>query len=295
LTIGDKVRLVDRARHEFGLPRALAAAELARSTWYHRQHQVAYAQKHAELKGPLLAIAETFPEYGYRRAADELSERLGIQVNSKVMQRLNGLWGLAMLSKRPQPKPSAIRRTIAAVGNRANLVQALDEIGPFEVLYTDFTELIYQSGRAWLMPIIDHHTKLWLSWALGAAVTDLALEAWDDAKTMLNRLGAPCEGLIMHHDRDPVYTSHDWVKQLLVKDGVRLSYALHGAKDNPEMESFNSRFKCENRSLIADAGSLEDLRALVAERHVRYNQRRKHSTLENQSPWVYIQGLKLKR
>lgn len=42
----------------------------------------------------------------------------------------------------------------------------------------------------------------------------------------------------------------DGTAQLLLKDHVRVFCALNGARDNPEMEAFNSRFKTENRSLL---------------------------------------------
>ena len=58
--------------------------------------------------------------------------------------------------------------------------------------------------------------------------------------------------MIVHHDRDPVFTSYEWTGRLLLKDEARISYALRGARDNTEMESFHGRFKTENRSLIDD-------------------------------------------
>jgi hypothetical protein len=47
-------------------------------------------------------------------------------------------------------------------------------------------------------------------------------------------------GMIVHHARDPVYTGYEWTSQLLLKDELRLSYALRGAKDDFEMESLNT-------------------------------------------------------
>jgi len=38
-----------------------------------------------------------------------------------------------------------------------------------------------------------------------------------------------------------------------LKDEVRISYALGGAKDNLEMESFNGRFKTEAQSRFCGA------------------------------------------
>ena len=101
----------------------------------------------------------------------------------------------------------------------------------------------------------------------------------------------PVAGLIVHQDRDPVYTGYGWTGQLLVRDHVRVSYALRGCRDNPEMESFHSRFKSENRSLFLDAPSRADLRRLVGQRITYYHGRRRHSSLRNQAPLIYLSGL----
>ena len=131
------------------------------------------------------------------------------------------------------------------------------------MLYTDFTELRYTSGKAWLMALVDHASKVVAGWALGTHTdTTLALTA----RRWLRRHGFPVAGLIVHHDQDPVYTGYGWTGQLLLRDATRLSYALNGCRDNPEMESFHSRFKTENRSLFLDALTLADLERVVAQR-----------------------------
>lgn len=60
--------------------------------------------------------------------------------------------------------------------------------------------------------------------------------------------------LIVHQGRGSVFTGYAWTGRLLGA-GVRLSYALGGPKDNPEMESFFGRFKVENRSFLLGAES----------------------------------------
>jgi hypothetical protein len=67
----------------------------------------------------------------------------------------------------------------------------------------------------------------------------------------------------------------------------RISYALGGAPDNPEMESFNGRFKVENRSLLLDAETLEDLTRVVRNRIDHYNRRRRHSSIGYRHPLDY--------
>ena len=98
----------------------------------------------------------------------------------------------------------------------------------------------------------------------------------------------------MHHDRDSVYTGYEWTSQLLLKDSLRVSYALRGAKDNPEMESFNGRFKTEGHSLFLGAQSLTQLITVVDERMQYYNTERRHSSIGYAPPLTYIKRARSK-
>ena len=202
-----------------------------------------------------------------------------------------GIWDLSILRSTRRPKPSSIRQAITGAGNRANLVAQREEIGLFQVLYTDFTELRYADGRrkAFLIPIIGHTSKLAFGWAVGEHPdTSLALQAWDRAKETCRQLYIVYAGMIMHHDRDSVFTSYAWTAQLLLEDGLQLSYALRGAKDNPEMEAFNGRFKTEGRSLFLEAETLSDLIAVVEMRMNYYNTERRHSSVGYVPPMTFI-------
>jgi transposase InsO family protein len=290
----EKVALAETTKDEYGLPAVLAALGLPRSTWYyHQKHVKTYTEKYAHLREPLEGIARDNPAYGYRRTTKELKELQRHRINHKVVQRLHQEWGLPLLRSIKPPKPSGIRQAITAAGNRINLVVKAEkgEIEPFEVAYTDFTELLYMDGRrkAHLIPIVDHASKMVLGWAVGdRAVTDLALQAWQYARETLIDYGVELQDFILHHDQDPVFTGYRWTTQLLLKDHVRVSYALNGARDNPEMESFNSRFKTENRSLLLDAQTLEELQLVVRERMAYHNGERRHSTIGYQAPVEYI-------
>ena len=291
----EKVSLARQVQDEHGLSSALAALQLPRSTWYYRRNQrVSYTEKYAHLREPLEIIARNHHEYGYRRTTPELREVYGYKINHKVVQRLHQEWDLSLIRGTRPPKPSGIRKAITAAGDRINLVAGKERIEAFEVAYTDFTELVYANGhrKAYLIPILDHASKLVLGWAVGKrAVTDLALEAWEHARETLRYQGVDLEGVTVHHDQDPVFTSYVWTSQLLLKDHIRVSYALNGARDNPEMEAFNSRFKTENRSLLLDAQTLEELQILVSERIDYYNNERRHSSIAYQAPAVFIASL----
>ena len=71
-----------------------------------------------------------------------------------------------------------------------------------------------------------------------------------------------------------------------------MSYAWAGARDNPEIEGFNGRFKTENRSLIPDAQTLDQLRAFVAEMMTYHNRERKHWSIGYRAPATYLATLR---
>jgi putative transposase len=296
MTTEQKVALVASVWQEQGLKPALAAVELPKATWYyHRDQKVSYEDKYAHLRPHLEAIARKHSEYGYRRTTVELRETHGQMVNRKVVRRLHKLWDLPLLRSTRPPKPSGVRRAILAAGERVNLVAQQKEIGLFEVSYTDFTGLLYANGtrKAYLMPIIGHVCKMVYGWAVGeGANTALALAAWERAKETFRQYAIPYQGMIVHHDQDPVYTGYGWTGQLLLEDHACLSYALNGARDNPEMESFNSRFKAENHSLFLDAQDVGELDEVVCQRMVYYNTERRHSSIGYLAPLAYVERIR---
>jgi putative transposase len=292
MTLEQKVAMVETTQDTYGLNLALAAIDLPKSTWYYYQkRKVAYEEKYAYLFPILDEIARDHPEYGVPRIMPELREAYRINVNHKVVERLLGIWDLSILRSTHRPRPSYVRRVILEAGERANLVAQMAEIGLFQVVYTDFTEILYAGGhrKAVLMPIIGHVSKAAFGWAVGQSRgTALALQAWEHAKKTFQQLGISYQGMIIHHDQDSVYTSYAWTSQLLLKDKSRLSYALGGAKDNPEMESFNGHFKGEGHSLFLEAQSLDELIAVVDDRMRYYNTVRRHSTIGYVAPLTYI-------
>ena len=291
MTTAEKVAQVTRVVGEFVLQPALAAIGLPRSTWFYQQRRTSYEERHGALRSLMLKVASQSPEYGYRRMATELSERSDRPVNTKVVRRLAQSLGLTHLRKPRGPRKSAIRRTLDDLGKRANLVADLEEIDLYQVLYTDFTEVVYGAGKAWLIPLLDHDSKDVVGWAMGpSANRELALLAWSRARRRLRTLGVNLREVIVHHDRDAVFTSEQWVRRLVIEDGVRLSYALRGARDNPEVESWNGRFKQENADLFREAATLQELEAVVGARMKYYTERRRHSTLGNVAPRSYVRG-----
>lgn len=261
-----------------------------------------YSQEIRDLK----QIAKDHGEYGYRRATAELKDTYQRTINHKVVRKLMKSQKLQTLRHTKPPKPNFIAKTLTQLGDKMNLVAPLLAkqkagelvIGILQILYTDFTQIIYANGtkKAELMPILDHQSKLVTGWALGpTATTEVALEALSRTETTCKRLGATLEEIIIHHDRGSAYTSHQWIYMILIGYLMQLSYALQGCKDNPEMESFNSRFKQENQSLFSDCQTLAELKVVVEERINYYNTSRRHSSIGYLSPLEYIKKYRKRR
>jgi putative transposase len=284
------MQLVETYAGDFGLNRTLAALGMSKGTWHRRRHRKSYTDKHAELKAVLMEIAGEHPEYGYRKVTDELHAR-GKATNHKVVQKLQNAWDLALIRSIRRPRRSAAREALRRMGDRINLVIGLEAIGIFDVLYTDFTELRFDRGRqkAQLMPIIDHGCKLVAGWALErSANTPSALEAYGRARCTLLRYGVALHTVTMHHDQDPVYTSHEWIRALRIHDAMRISYSLDGARQNTCIESFNGHFKPENASVFWETRSLVEMRTVVQRRIDYYNAIRRHAALGNMAPEAYL-------
>lgn len=269
---------------------------LAKNTWYYQKKQKVDREiKYNQVLKDLKVVIRDNPAYGYKRATPELREVYGCLINKKTVLKLMRSQNLQLLRKARKPRPSFIAQSLVRLGNKMNLValkQAKGEkIGFFEIVYTDFTELVYCQGqrKAQLMSIIEHETKMSLGWALGKTPnTEVALEAWKVTMENISQLGFPANDLVIHHDRDPVYTGYEWLGQVLLIDQALVSYALRGAKDNPAMESFNSRFKEENRDLFWECQTLTELKEVVGEQMAYYNTRRRHSSLGNLAPLTYL-------
>lgn len=275
----------------YGLNQTLAALQISKGTWHYRRRvQRSLTERYAVLRKPLLKIAREHPAYGYRKVTQELREQ-GWLVNKKVVQNLQKAWELPLLRSIRKPAISRIRKVLIQLGGRINLVPSLKKINPLGLLYTDITELPFDRGnqKAYLMAIIDHVSKYALGWAVGSAKNvTLALAAWERACRNLRRFGVALRKVVIHHDQDPIYTSHEWLRAVRVQAGARVSFSLNGARGNTAMESFNGHFKGENESILWEQKNTKSVIRVVEVRMRYYNDPRRHESLGQISPESFL-------
>lgn len=287
--MAEKMELAEGHRGIYGLNQSLQALGLSKGTYYHRRHN--NSARHGEdaaLKERPVSIIKDNPSYGYRRIHAELSSGSSAErVNHKRIRRVLGDYELGLRLCLPKARPSPVAKLVNEAGSSADLVK--DRY--FETLQafsTDFTELVYDGGtkKAWLMVMLDIVSKWAGGWSLGPSRNrTMALEAVDDLREEMTALGCgDLSGVIVHHDKDSVYTSYSWLERLLLEERARLSYAERGAKDNPWIESFWGHFETENGELILEAETLEEVRMIVGEQLDYYNRGRRHSALDYRVP-----------
>lgn len=273
---------------------------LARSTYYTKVNQPKsedrFLAKYEHLKNLIKHIIKNNPAYGFRRIQTELKDKHKIILNHKPLQRLLKLWGLSLRRNIKAPDKSGIQEILDYLGVKANLLKTIGNILPFSLIYTDMTEIIYASGKLYLIAYLDHTTKKIVGYALSNHPdTNLALKAYRMARLTirreLKRLNLSPQEIVIHQDQGSIYTSYLYVDQLL-KGNFTLSYSRKGTPtDNPEMESFNGRFKTENKQLFFEEESAKEVEKLVKEQINYYNQKRRHSCLDNTSPNNFIKNL----
>jgi putative transposase len=284
-----------------GVTACCKVLSLAKSTFYAnintKSIEDRFEAKYQHIKQTIKTIIEQNPAYGYRRIVSELKDQYGIILNHKPLKKLLNIWGLSLKRSVKRPNKSGIVEILNFLKDRANLLRNIKKtILPFGLVYTDMTEIVYAKGKLYLAAYLDHKTKKVLGYALSChADTDLAMKAYNMAKITLKKerkkLKAKLAEIIFHQDQGSTYTSYAYVDQLL-KDSFTLSYSRKATPtDNPEMESFWGRFKTENKQIFREAQTDKELEALVEQQIIYYNQKRRHSSLQNISPDNYIKNL----
>lgn len=282
---------------EFGLNRTLSVLDLPKSTWYYwKDEKVDWEKKHEDTRQKIEQIIEDNPGYGRPRITPELADRFDVDINHKLVGKILRNWEIKLMQNARKTAKSPVEKVIEQAGKEINLVRKRMNgerpVSPFEITYTDFTNIKYDSGnrKAMLMPVIDHDTKLILGWSLSRQRgTEMALKAWSSAKQTIAGYERDLEGIIIHHDQDSVYKSDEWIRKVFLEDRAQISFAINGAKDNPFMESFNGHFKKPNESQFLEAETLKALIEIIQDQVQYWNADRRHSSLGQIPPEEYLE------
>ena len=217
------------------------------------------------------------PGFGARKIRDLLRVEHGIGMSRGRVSRLMARMGIQAVYRRPRtsiPGKGEEHKVVPYL-LRERKVEAADE-----VWCTDITYIPMGRGYAYLVAVMDWHTRAVLSWKLSNTLdTAFCLEAFDEAVRVAGR--APG---IFNTDQGCQFTSRAW-REHLEGHGVRLSMDGKGRwLDNVFIERLWRTLKYEE-IYLRSYGDLHELEAGLERWFVRYNTWRPHASLGGQRPW----------
>jgi putative transposase len=215
-----------------------------------------------------------FPFLGARKIVRELRD-LGHRAGRGRVGRLMRLMGIEALVPQPYTSKASPENPIYPYLLRGRAITRADE-----VWCADITYIPMEKGHAYLVAIMDWHTRAVLAWEVSNTMdTAFCLRTLRRAMAVAGRVPD-----IFNTDQGSQFTSREWVDEL-EKHGVKVSMDGRGRwMDNVFIERLWRSLKYE-RLRLWSYGDLPDL-----ERHIGwwmdyYNHRRKHQHLDYATPW----------
>jgi len=223
--------------------------------------------------------------YGSPRMTVELQSR-GFDCSENTVAKLmqqNGLVAKGAKTFKP-PKTTTVDKTAKYSPNRLEK-QSSRHFG--EVLIADITYIPTKEGWLYLSVVIDLYSRAVLGYETsGAMPASIVTKALNQA---VNDWSIPRGLSIFHSDRGCQYTSHELRRELDKHAFLQSMSAKGNCYDNATCESFFSSFK---RELLPECGyfnSRQEAKEAIFE-HIEsfYNTRRRHTSLNNLSPYTFI-------
>jgi putative transposase len=220
-----------------------------------------------------------FPFFGSRRMARELRAR-GLAANRKRIQRLMRIMEIEAVAPKPNTSRPAPEHPVYPY-----LLRGLSIDRPNQVWAADITYIPLAHGFAYLVAIMDWHSRRVLSWRLSNTLdSSFCVEALEEA---LFRFGQPD---IFNTDQGAQFTAKVFTSVLLGR-GVKVSMDGKGrCIDNVFVERLWRSLKYEE-VYLNDYDDLIEARAGIRCYFEFYNDRRQHQALGYQTPASFYDGL----
>lgn len=249
---------------------------LSRSSFYSQTKAV--NKEELDLMLAIDKIHLELPFYGARKIKLELNNR-GFSVGRGRVRRLMLKMGLEAIYRKP-------RTSIPKPGNHIYpyLLKDLQIDRPNQVWSTDITYLPMAKGFAYLIAIIDLHSRRVMSWQLSNTMdASFCKETLEDA---IQRFGPP---EIFNTDQGSQFTS-DSFTSVLKAHGIKISMDGKGRwVDNVFIERLWRSVKYEEVYLKAYQ-TMKEAKNCLNSYFMFYNQNRYHQNLDYQTPDVVYFG-----
>lgn len=223
------------------------------------------------------AIHMKAPAFGSRKIRDLLEREHERPVSRGKVRGLMRKMGIRAVYRRP-------RTSLPGKGDEHKvhpyLLRNREVARPDEVWCCDITYIPMERGHAYLVAVMDWHTRAVLSWRLSNTLdTRFCLEAFDEAVRVAGRVPE-----IFNTDQGCQFTSRAW-RGHLEAHGVRLSMDGKGRwLDNVFIERLWRTLKYDELHL-REYRNLVELEAILGNWFELYNTWRPHDSLGGARPW----------
>lgn len=258
--------------------------QVSRSAYYqYLKHKQPSSQKDVLEVNVLEVFKEHKRRYGLRRICSELRDK-GIKAGKYKCRQVMKKYGLKAIQPRSfVPRTTDSRHPYPISPNL--LLEREAPVKPNEVWVGDITFIpLWGAKWAYLSVWMDLYSRRIVGWELDSHMKEALVIASFKKACASTSVRA---GLIVHSDRGGQYAGGDF-RKLLEKRKVDQSMSrADNPYDNAFMESCFSRFKAE---LLEDGifQNIEDAQTEIFEYiEMYYNSKRKHSSLNYQSPMQY--------
>lgn len=266
---------------EHSLTALLAAAGLARSTFFYHQTRLDVPDEHAGLKAEIRRLFDRHNgRYGHRKIHDILREN-GRPVSKKTVLKLMNQLGLRCTIRRRKRYNSFKGENGTTAPNL--LKRDFTATGPNQKWVTDVTEFTVADRKVYLSPVMDLFYRQIIGYATGLSPNlDLTNTSLRQALTTLRPGNAP----IVHSDQGFQYQHLPWRRLLTDTGCVQSMSRKANCLDNAVIESFFGHLKdelyCNTTYLTTQA-----LISAIEDYITWFNNERAHSTLKGLSPVQY--------
>ena len=267
----EKKAMIDPENQALSVSRQCRLIGLTRSSFY-RQTAPVISELNQSLTRSIDELYTKHPFYGSRQIRNHLRLE-GHKINRKRVQRLMRLMGIQSIA----PKP------YTSLGNKGHkkypyLLKNLNISSPNQVWCTDITYVPMGSNFAYLVAVMDWHSRKVLSWEISTSMDDsFCVSALERA---IRLYGKP---EIFNTDQGVQFTGNAFTS-VLKENGIKISMDGKGRwMDNVLIERLWRTVKYEEIYIheYADVAHLK--RELKTYFHF-YNNSRPHSSLNKNTP-----------
>jgi transposase InsO family protein len=252
---------------------------------YYAWRQAPESSRAAENRRLDAAIRQVFDDHRGRYGAPRITLDLqteGWPVSRRRVARRMRAMGLRARAARRFKATTQSQHALPVAPNR--LAQDFTAAGPNQKWVADITYLWTGEGWLYLAVVLDLFSRAVVGWSMAERITKELVMA---ALTMAVFRRRPTAGLILHSDRGSQYAALDY-QALLEQQGFLCSMSKKGdCYDNAAMESFFHTLKVEQvhgARYPTRAAAKADVFEYI---ETYYNPKRRHSTLNYQSPWEF--------